>query len=99
MKASERERLPNRHNSIADVFNFEGHIYRATASYFGDGRLAEIFFDVGKAGAAIQVNAENSAILVSLLLQSGVDPETILHSVGGPVAIAIGRFMRLAVAS
>jgi hypothetical protein len=37
----------------------------------------------------------NSAILVSLALQHGVDPETIRHSVNGPIAVALDHFMKV----
>jgi hypothetical protein len=36
-----RQHLPNRRRSIAFTFEFESHRYRATASHFDDGRLAE----------------------------------------------------------
>jgi hypothetical protein len=35
---------------------------------------------------------KTAAILVSLLLQHGVSVDTIRHSVGGPIAIAMARF-------
>jgi hypothetical protein len=51
MKSSKRERLPDRRASIAYVFNFENQSYRASAGYFFDGRLAEIFLMLGKLAA------------------------------------------------
>jgi hypothetical protein len=90
---SNRERLPNRRGSLSISFEFEGHRYRATAGRFADGRLAEIFLDVpGKLGTPLQANANNSAILASLCLQHGAAPETIRHSVTGPIAIAFAEF-------
>ena len=68
-----RQRLPNRRHSIAFLFEFESHRYRATASRFADGRLAEIFLDTDKAGTPLQLNAETAAILASLCLQHDVD--------------------------
>jgi hypothetical protein len=88
-----RQRLPNRRASSSFSFEFEGHQYRASAGRFADGRLAEIFMHVpGKLGTPLQSNADNVAILVSLLLQHNVPPETIRHSVSGPVAIALAKF-------
>ena len=84
-----RERLPNRRRHIAFSFEHEGHRYRATASRFADGRLAEIFLDTGKLNSHVQQSAENAAILASLLLQHGVPAEIILHSVKGAIAIAL----------
>jgi hypothetical protein len=94
-----REHLPNRRRSIAFIFEFEGHKYRATASHFDDGRLAEIFLDTDKAGTPLQLNAETAAILASLCLQHGVDAETIRHSVNGPIAVALDHFTGVEVIS
>ena len=88
-----RERLKDRRDNFSFGFEFEGFAYRATASRFGDGRLAEIFLDVpGKLGTPLQANANTAAILASLLLQHGVAPEHIRHSVAGPIAIALAGF-------
>jgi hypothetical protein len=82
--------LPNRRGNISFGFQCEGHGYRATAGYFDDGGLAEIFLDVpGKAGTSVQSNANTAAILTSLLLQHAVAPETIRGSVSGPIAVAL----------
>ena len=54
-----RQVLPNRRRSIAFTFEFESHKYRATASHFDDGRLAEIFVDTDKAGTPLQLNARD----------------------------------------
>ena len=92
-----RKYLPNRRRSIAFTFEFEGHRYRATASHFDDGRLAEIFLDTDKAGTPLQLNAETAAILASLCLQHGVGAETIRHSVNGPIAVALDHFTKVEV--
>jgi hypothetical protein len=91
--SSERRRLPNRRGNASIGFEFEGHQYRATASWFDDdGRLAEVFLDVpGKLGTPLQANADNQAILTSLLLQHGVDSSVICHSITGPIVIALDR--------
>jgi hypothetical protein len=93
----QRRLLPNRRRSIAFTFEFESHRYRATASHFDDGRLAEIFLDTDKAGTPLQLNAETAAILVSLCLQHGVEAEVIRHSVNGPIAIALDHFTKIRV--
>jgi hypothetical protein len=48
-----------------------------------------LFLDAQKFATSIQVNAETSAVLVSLLLQHGVPLDTIRHSVRGPVRRAL----------
>ena len=88
-----RKRLSDRRGSVSCLFEYEGHRYSVTASRFDDGRLAEIFLDVpGKFGTPMQANAENAAILTSLLLQHGVNPEVIRHSVTGAIALALAKF-------
>jgi hypothetical protein len=85
-----RRLLPNRRGSTIIAFEHEGRRYRASGSRFADGRLAEIFLDVGgKAGSAVQVHADNEAILASLALQWGVPVAAIRHSIDGPLALAL----------
>ena len=85
-----RSRLPDRRGNFSFSFEHGGHSYRATAGRFVDGRLAEIFLHApGKLGTALQSNADTAAILTSLLLQYGVDPEVIRHSITGPIAVAL----------
>ena|SRR5258705_13292593 len=89
-----RRKLSNRRGNVSIGFEYEGHKYRATAGYFADdGTLAEIFLHVpGRLGTPLQSNADNAAILASLLLQHNVPPEIIRHSVSGPIAIALSEF-------
>lgn len=88
-----RERLPNRRPAYSIPLEDEGHSCRATAGYFPDGRLAEIFLHYpGKLGTPLQRNADTAAILTSLLLQHGVEPDVIRRSVTGPIAIALTIF-------
>ncbi|MDA9539644.1 hypothetical protein ACM41_26450 [Bradyrhizobium sp. CCBAU 21362] len=89
-----RSALPNKRKSVSFNFEHEGHRYRASASRFADGRLAEIFLDTGKINTPLQQHAETSAILVSLLLQHGVEPEVIQHSISGPIATALNLAVR-----
>lgn len=89
LSRNSRERLPNRRQSITFNFECEGHRYRASASRFADGRLAEIFVDTGRINSAMQQHADTSAVLVSLLLQHGVTVDEILHSISGPIAVAL----------
>jgi hypothetical protein len=92
-----RKRLPSRRGNVSFGFEFEGFTYRATAGHFEDGTLAEIFLDVpGKLGTPLQSNADTAAVLASLLLQHGVAPETIQHSITGPIAIALAEFSEMA---
>jgi hypothetical protein len=95
-EAMNRERLPNRRGAHSFNFVHDGRTYHATATRYPDGRVAEIFLDVGKAGSAVQQHAEATAVLASLALQHGVEVRTLVHAVaGGPLAVAL----ELAVAS
>jgi hypothetical protein len=87
---SARERLPNRRGNISFNFVHDGRIYHATAAHHHDGRLAEIFLDVGKVGSTVQQHAEATAVLASLALQHGVAAQTLIHAVsGGPLSAAL----------
>ena len=87
-----RELLPTRRFNRSLSIECEGHSYRATAGFFDDGRLAEIFLHApGKMGTPLQANADTAAILASL--QHGVEPAAILHSITGPIAVALQKFM------
>jgi hypothetical protein len=88
-----RRLLPTRRANLSVLIECEGHQYRATAGWFEDGRLAEIFLHApGKLGTPLQSNADTAAILASLLLQHGVAPEVICHSITGPIAVALAKF-------
>jgi hypothetical protein len=75
-----RERLANRR--FSETFSFECHgiNYTATVSYFGDGRLAEIFLGNGKIGSHADAAARDSAIVASLALQHHVPLTTLQHA-------------------
>jgi hypothetical protein len=88
-----RANLPDRRPAEILTFQHEGHRYRATFGYFPDGRLGEIFLDTGKPNATIQMHADDSAVLVSLLLQHGVDPRLIQHSISGPIRAALDNWL------
>ena len=87
-----RKRLPNRRGHLVREFDHAGHHYIAGAGYDDAGNLREIFLDTGKAGSSVQMHASDAAILVSLLLQHGVNAAEIGHSVSGPIATALAMF-------
>jgi hypothetical protein len=89
----ERRLLSTRRPLYSVPVECEGHRYRATAGWFDDGKIAEIFLDTGKFGTTLQANADTAGVLVSLLLQHGVAPDVILHSISGPIAVALRLFM------
>jgi hypothetical protein len=72
-----RVRLPNRRAS--ETFDFEcgGLKYTCTVGRFRDGRLAEVFLNNHKSNSAADTNARDAAIVLSIAVQFGTDPETI----------------------
>jgi hypothetical protein len=84
-----RRRLPDRRGAQICMFEHDGRRYRATFGTFGDGQLAEVFLDSGKADSTLQQHADDSAVLVSLLLQNGVAPDVICRSISGPISVAL----------
>jgi hypothetical protein len=75
--ATTRERPPNRRHAFTFDFEHAGLKYTATVGRFADGRPAEIFVQNHKSNSAVDVNARDGAIVVSLALQHGTPLETI----------------------
>jgi hypothetical protein len=67
-----RHRLPDRRPSIVFGFQCANLTYTATASWFDDGRLGEIFLGNHRADSHADACAKDAAILASLALQYGV---------------------------
>jgi hypothetical protein len=88
-----RVRLPDRRGAQIAMFEHDGRRYRATFGTFGDGQLAEVFIDTGRADSTLQQHADDSAVLVSLLLQCGVSPKAIKHSISGPISTALNIWL------
>lgn len=75
-----RARLANRRASQQFVFTCNDQKYVATASFFADGRLAEIFLGNMKSGSHADSAAKDSAIACSIALQYGVPVDVIRHA-------------------
>jgi ribonucleoside-diphosphate reductase alpha chain len=58
----------------------DGFRYLAGIGHYGDGRLAEIFLNAEKGGTAIDDAARDCAVVASIALQHGVDPNTLRHA-------------------
>jgi ribonucleoside-diphosphate reductase alpha chain len=84
-----RTRLPNRRAAQIAMFEHDGRRYRATFGTFGNGALGEVFLDCGKANSTLQQHSDDAAVLVSLLLQAGISPTAIRHSISGPISVAL----------
>jgi hypothetical protein len=90
----QRHRPPNRRPSEARIVEDEGQSYRVALGRDLNGKPCELFVDaLGKAaGSAIQRHVSATAILASILMQSGFSLREIGHSISGPVAIALDLF-------
>jgi ribonucleoside-diphosphate reductase alpha chain len=92
-----RERLPNRRVSMNFTFECAGLRYTATYSRYSDGRIGELFLSNHKTNSQADTNARDAAIVCSLALQHGADPEVIRKALcrdsqgrpSGPLATAL----------
>jgi hypothetical protein len=89
-----RQRLPNRRRNESFEFFHSGLGFTATAGFFEDNRVAEIFISSECVGSPIEATARDCAILSSLCLQAGMDIGTIRRALtrghDGSAATAIG---------
>src|ERR1700680_4649862 len=92
-----RERLHTRRPHWLYRFEAGGQMYTGGIGRFDDGRIAEIFINGSKVGAAAETNAQDAAIVASLALQHGCPIETIPHALArsgrgtGPLATLLGK--------
>ena len=75
-----REVLNNRRgNELFDI-EHDGQRYTVGVGHFPSGKPAEVFINSPKVGTAADINARDGAILLSLLMQYGVDIGAVAHS-------------------
>jgi ribonucleoside-diphosphate reductase alpha chain len=96
-----RERLPNRR--LAETFDLEvgGLRYTATVGRFPDGKIGEIFLNNHKSNSAADANARDAAIVFSIAVQHGADPDAIRRALcrdaqgraSGPLGTALDRIV------
>ena len=78
-----RKRLPSRRPSITRTINWAGNEFSVSIGYRPDsGRPAEVFVDGAKAGSDLRAILADASVLLSLCLQYGIEPATLLHSMG-----------------
>ena len=78
-----REKLSNRRRSRLINFEHEHHVYILQYALYPDGRIAELFLDVGppaKPGDMLDSMARDLATLTSIALQHGISVDEILTS-------------------
>ena len=89
---SARGRLPNRRQCESFEFRHNGFAFTASAGFFEDGHLGELFLSSHKLGSPIEAIARDAAVTVSIALQFGADLETIRQALtkdhdGGPATL------------
>jgi len=92
-----RRRLRDRRASETFSLQCGGLPYVATISRFDDGSIGEIFLTNHKCGSAADTAARDSAIVFSIAVQFGADPEIIRKalcrdtrgSASGPLGVAL----------
>jgi ribonucleoside-diphosphate reductase alpha chain len=78
----DRQRLPDRRESISFSFELNGLSYHATCSRFPDGGVGEIFLRNHRVGSHADIAACDAAIAGSLALQFGCPLETLQQALG-----------------
>ena len=73
----------------------------ATAGFYRDGRVAEVFISGERSGSAIEALGQDASVAVSLALQCGCPIEVIRHALlkdaDGSAATAIGAALEILV--
>ena len=100
MSGAVREMLPSRRTAETVAFEFGGRAYEATVGFYPDGRPGEVFVDGAKVGSAVEAILDDAAVLMSLLLQHGVEPSALAKTIGrvevlGDAASPIGVLVDL----
>jgi hypothetical protein len=94
-----RARLPNRRANTTFDLEVDGLRYTATFSRYPDGSISELFLNNHKSNSASDTNARDAAIVFSIAVQHGADPEVIRRALcrdaqgcaSGPLGAALDR--------
>ena len=77
-----RERLPDRRPNETVSLDHAGARFEITVGFYPDGWPGEVFAGGAKSGSEMDGLLDDSAILISLLLQNGVAPVALARTVG-----------------
>lgn len=75
-----RQTLPQRRYHEVREFAMDSIRYTVGIGRFLDGKPAEVFMNSNKIGTAADTNARDAAILLSFLLQHGVNIDDVAHA-------------------
>ncbi len=94
-----RTHLPNRRENETVDLLFEGQRYHVTIGLNPDDRPKEVFCHGAKVGSGMDRLLDDTCVALSLLLQHGVKPRDLAHSMGrlgdGAAASIIGALVDL----
>jgi hypothetical protein len=96
-----RKRLPNRRPAESFELEVEGLRYTATVGRFSDGSIGELFLNNHRSNSSADTAARESAIVFSIAIQHGADPEAIRRALcrdshgraSGPLGTALDIIM------
>ena len=77
-----RRRLPDRRPAETAVIEFDGMRFAVTIGFYPDGRPGEVFTHGAKVGSAMDGLLDDACVVVSRLLQHGVDPADLALGMG-----------------
>jgi hypothetical protein len=96
-----RRHLANRRHAETFELTVAGLRYTCTVGHYSDGSIAELFLNNHKSNSAADTNARDSAIVFSIAVQCGADPEVIRRALSrnsqghalGPLGAALDRIV------
>ncbi len=77
-----RQRLPTRRPSETVTIEHGGAQFDVTLGFFPDDLVGEVFAGGAKSGSELDGLLDDSAILISLLLQNGIKPAALAKTMG-----------------
>jgi hypothetical protein len=95
----QRHRLPHKRACETITFQHAGASFTMTAGRYEDGRIGEAFINAGHANSALDFLISDAAILLSIALQFGADPDELRHAMkrfgdgspASPIGAALDR--------
>jgi len=73
-----RARLPNRRHNVNQTVVFSGTAIDLSFGHDDDGKIKEVFVSTRKLGTALDIMARDATVMLSFLLQYGIDLNELL---------------------
>jgi hypothetical protein len=77
-----RTRLPNRRAAETVELEHGGQRFTVTVGFYSDGKPGEVFVHGVRSGSALDALLADACVVVSCLIQHGVEPRELAHSMG-----------------